>query len=110
MKIWRSYDGIVTLGWLCVVAFVSSLREGSLSDDASMVQLAYGVMVVAVALGALVVYLERKMKRRAENKVGMSELILLTDIRILAKANSKLLDDAIALRWAQMEQGRGTGD
>ena len=40
-----------------------------------------------------------------ENKVRMSDLILQTDIQTLAKSNSQLLDDAIALRYAQMEQG-----
>ena len=45
-----------------------------------------------------------------ENKVRMSDLILRTDIQTLAKSNSQLLDDAIALRYAQMEQGRNPGD
>ncbi len=45
-----------------------------------------------------------------ENKVRISDLILRTDIQTLAKSNSQLLDDAIALRYAQMEQGRNPGD
>ena len=110
MKYYRSYDGMITLGWVCTVAFVAALREASLSDDAFMVQLAYGVMVVAVALVALAFFLGMKMKRRAENKVRTSDLILLTDIQVLAKANSQLLDDAIALRYTQTEQGRNPGD
>ena len=40
----------------------------------------------------------------------MSDLILRTDIQTLAKSNSQLLDDGIALRYAQMEQGRNPGD
>ena len=75
-----------------------------------MVGPAHGVIVAAVALSALLVYLATKMKRRAENKVRMSDLILRTDIQTLAKSNSQLLDDAIALRYAQMEQGRNPGD
>ena len=75
-----------------------------------MVQLAYGVMVAAVVILALMLYLGRKMKRRAENMVRTSGLILLTDIQVLAQSYSKLLDDAIALRCAQMEQGNSPGD
>ncbi len=75
-----------------------------------MVQLAYCVMVAAVVILALMLYLGWKMKRRAENKVKTSGLILLTDIQVLAKSNSQLLEDAIALRCAQMEQGNSPGD
>ena len=45
-------------------------------------------------------------KRRAENKVRMSDHILLADIKILARMNSRLLDDAIVLRSAHIEHGR----
>lgn len=45
-------------------------------------------------------------KRRAENKVKMSDPILRGDIEILEQTNSDLLNDAIALRRAQIEQGR----
>ena len=45
-------------------------------------------------------------KRRAENKVRMSDHIRLADIKILARMNSPLLDDAVVLRCAQMEHGR----
>ena len=55
-------------------------------------------------------YRQRKAKRRAEDKVRMSDHILLDDIKALAKSNSPLLEDAIALRCAQMEQGRNPGD
>ena len=76
MKTWRSYDGTVTLSWLCVVFFVAALREASLSDDASIVQLAYGVMVAAVAVAVLAIYLGMRMKRRVEDKVRTSDVIL----------------------------------
>ena len=110
MKTWRSYDGTVTLSWLCVVFFVAALREVSLSDDASIVQLAYGVMVAAVAVGAFVIYLGIRMKRRVEDKVRASEAILTTDIQVLAKSNSGLIEDAIALHCAQMEQGNSPSE
>ena len=41
-------------------------------------------------------------KRRAENKVRMSDPILRSDIKILEKTNSVFLSDAIALRCAQV--------
>ena len=110
MKTWRSYDGTVTLSWLCIVFFVAALREASLSDDASIVQLAYVVMVVAVALAAFMIFLGTKMRHRAEDKVRASNVILLADIQVLAKSNSQLLEDAIALHCSQMEQERGHGD
>ena len=110
MKFWRSYNGMTTLAWLGAIAFGGALREVSLSDDALMVRISYGVVVAAVALAAFVLYLAWKMKRRAESKIRMSDLILLTDIQTLAQSNSQLLDDAIALRCAQMEQGRNPGD
>ena len=110
MKTWRSYDGTVTLSWLCVVFFVAALREASLSDDASIVQLAYGVMVAAVAVAVLAIYLGMRMKRRVEDKVRTSDVILVADIQVLAKANSQLLEDAIALHCSQMEQGSSPGE
>ena len=110
MKYYRSYDGIVTLGWIFAIVFVSSLREVSLSDVASMVRLPYGVMAVALAVIVFAVYRQRMLKRRAESKVRESDLILLTDIRTLAQSNSLLLDDGIALRSAQKEQGRSPSE
>ena len=109
MKFLRSYDGMVVLSWLCAIAFVSSSTEAGLSDSALAVRLAYGVMAVAVVLLALLLYLMRKTKRRAESKVSMSEPILLTDIQILAKSNSQLLEDALTLRSAQMQEGQNPG-
>ena len=111
MKRWRSYDGLLSLTWICAVVAAPLAREVFLSDDGLMVRPEYGAIVAAlVLLGLLLVYLAWKMKRRAENKVRMSDLILLTDIQTLAKSNSQLLDDAIALRCAQMEQGRSPGE
>ena len=111
MKFWRSYDGLLTLAWVCAIAVATLSRELFRSDDGPMVRPAYGVIVAAVVLLALLlVYLATKMKRRAENKVRMSDLILRTDIQTLAKSNSQLLDDAIALRYAQMEPGRNPRD
>ena len=109
MGLWRSYDGTVSVGWLCVVAFVVALREVSLSDDASIVQLAYVVMVAAVAITVFAVYLGMRMKRRVEDKVRASEAILTSDIQVLAKSNSQLLEDAITLHCAQTEQGSSPG-
>ena len=62
-----------------------------------------------VVLGILF-YLPWREKRRAENKVRMSDFILLSDIKALAKSNSPWLGDAIALYCAQLEQGAPPGD
>ena len=105
MKFWRSYDGITTLAWICTVAFVASITDASLTDSELAARMAYGLAAVAVVILVLSLFLLRKMKRRAENKVTESDTILLTDIQVLAKANSKLLEDAIALHSAQKEEG-----
>ena len=110
MKTWRSYDGTVVLGWLCAVAFVAAATEASASDSDLAVRLSYGVMVVAGVVLALMIYLARTTKRRVEDKVRASEAILTTDIQVLAKSNSRLLEDAIALHCGQMEQGNSPGD
>ena len=80
--------------------------EFSLSNDLLKVFIWLYVLVPGVAFLAFVTYRQRKAKRRAENKVRMADHILLADIKILARMNSRLLDDAITLRCAQMEQGR----
>ena len=71
-------------------------------------------MAVAWILSGVVVgivfYLPWRAKRRAENKVRHSDLVLLSDIKALAKWNSPLLGDAIALYCAQLEQGAPPGD
>ena len=105
MKFWRSYDGITTLAWICTVVFVASITDASLTDSELAARLAYGVAAVAVVIGVLSLFLLRRMKRRAESKVSESGTILLTDIQTLAKSNSKLLEDAIALHSAQKEEG-----
>ena len=58
------------------------------------------------AIGVFVCYA----RRRAENKVRMSSPIRRDDIVLLARTNSRWLDHAIALRCAQMEQGRNADD
>ncbi len=107
MKIWRSYNATVVLGWLSAVAFVAAATEASASDSDLAVQLSYGVMVVAAVVLALTIYLGRKIKRRAEDKVRASEVILTEDIQVLAKSSSRLLDDAIALHRAQAAEEPG---
>ena len=49
------------------------------------------------------------MKQRVEDKVRASEAILTTDIQVLAKSNSGLLEGAIALHCGQMAQGSSPG-
>ena len=106
MKYRRSYDGLVTLGWLCAVVFVGARTEASLSDNDLEVRLSYGVMAAAVLLLAVVQYLGRRMRRRAEDKVRASEPVLLSDVQVLAKSRSQLLEDAIAVHCAQKSQSR----
>ena len=77
-----------------------------ISNDLLMVLVSVYVLGPGIAFLAFVVYRQWKAKRRAENKVRMADHILLADIKILARMNSRLLDDAITLRCAQMEQGR----
>lgn len=72
MKFWRTYDGLITLSWLCTVALVGSIREVSLPDDMPMVQLAYGVMLAGAALVVLVLYQLRNMKRRRTGSDGLT--------------------------------------
>ena len=73
-----------------------------------------GLVAVAVLVFAYYLFKVRKphegAKQRAENKVRMSDHILRDDIEVLARTKSPLLDDAIALYCAQMEQGRDCGD
>ena len=65
---------------------------------------------MAVAVIGLVIYMVIRMRRRAEDKVRASELILTSDVQVLAKSNSRLLEDAIALLGAQTFQGPNDGD
>ncbi len=110
MKFWRSYGGITTLAWLFALVFVASVTDASLTDSELAARLAYGVAAVAAVIVVLSLILLRRMKRRAENKVRESDPIHLTDIQTLAKSNSKLLEDAIALHSAQKEEARKPGD
>ena len=110
MKFWRSYGGISSLAWICALVFVASITDASLTDSELAARLAYGLAAVAVVIVVLSLFLLRRMKRRAENKVKESDTILLTDIQTLAKSNSKLLEDAIALHSVQKEEARKPGD
>ena len=86
--------------------------EISLSDDllSVIVWLPPALFLGVMAHRFFLEYRQWKAKRRAENKVRMSDCILLSDIKALAKSNSPLLADAIALYCAQLEQGRNPGD
>ena len=79
---------------MCVLAAVLSIRDISPSNSAVSNWISSGVLVTGLALFAFFPFLQRKTKRRAE------------DIPILAKSNSRLLDDAIALRSTQMVKER----
>ena len=103
MKFWRTYDGLASLAWFCALVFVASLTDASLTDSELAARLAYGLAAVAVVVLVLAVISLRRMKRRVESKVSESDTILLTDIQTLAKSNSKLLEDAIALHSAQKD-------
>ena len=69
-----------------------------------------GVVAVAVLVFAYYLFKVRTphegARQRAENKVRISDPILRADIVLLARMNSQLLDDAIALYSAQIEHGR----
>lgn len=84
--------------------------EFSLSNTQLMVFLWLYIWVPVIAVVAFVSYRRWKAKRRAENKVRLSDLILLADIKTLAKSNSPLLGEAVALHCAQMEQKHHSGD
>ena len=91
---------------MCVLAAVLSIRDISTSNSAVSNWISSGILVAGIALMAFFAYLQWRTKRRAADKVRMSDLILLTDVQILAKSNSRLLDDAIALRSTQMVKER----
>ena len=104
MEFWRSYGGLSTVAWLCALVFVASITDASLTDNEMAARFAYGLAAVAVVVLVVLLFALRGMKRRAESKVTESAPILLTDIQVLAKSNSKLLEDAIALHSAQKEE------
>ena len=101
MRFWRSYGGLITLGWLCAIVFAGALTEASASDSDLEVRVSYVFVAAALVILAVVLYLARRMERQAEEKVRASDGIDLTDIQVLAKSNSRLLEDAIALRCKQ---------
>ncbi len=97
----RSYGGLTTVAWVCALVFVASFTDASLTESETAAQLAYGLAVVALVAMVLLIVSLRRMKRRVESKVGSDESIDLADIQVLAKSNSKLLEDAIAQHVAQ---------
>ena len=113
MKSLRSYNGHVLVAWLFSISFVSTMRDLSFFDTWSLIGITTDEYVIlGVSLGVIVVALSlvARMKRRAEHKVRQADPILLTDIQILAKADSSLLEEALDLRNAQRAQGDRAGD
>jgi hypothetical protein len=104
MNFLRSYGGLTTLGWLSALVFVASITDASLTDSELAARLAYGLAAVTAVIVIVLFIVLRKMKQRAEDKVTASEPILLADIQVLAKSNSRLLEDAIALHVAQKDE------
>ena len=104
MNFWRSYGGLTTLAWLSALVFVASITDASLTDSELAARMAYGLAAVAVIVLVFLIVLLRRMKQQAESKVQGSQPILLTDIQVLAKSNSQLLEDAIALHVAQKDE------
>ena len=114
LLLWVFYDlTYVSGGWFSYSSLSASPRGVPLF---SVVVLQFlnalfiGVVAVAVLVFAYYLFKVRTphegARQRAENKVRMSDPILRDDIVILARTNSQLLDDAIALWCAQIELGR----
>ena len=118
LLLWVSYDlTYVSGGWSSYSSLSASPRVAPLFSVVVLQllnALFTGLVAVAVLVFAYYLFKVRTphedAKRRAENKVRMSDSILRDDIVILARTNSPLLDDAIALRHAQIEQGHNSGD
>ena len=104
MNFLRSYGGLTTVGWISALVFVASITDASLTDSEMAARLAYGLAVVAVVVLVVVIIALRRLKRRVESKVTDSGPIHLADIQVLAKSNSTLLADAIALHAAQKDE------
>jgi hypothetical protein len=102
----RSYGRLTTLGWICALVFVASITDASLTESELAARLAYGLAAIAMVVLFVLIILQRKLKRQTEAKVTASATILLTDIKVLARSNSKLLADAIALHSAQQENSK----
>ena len=118
LLLWVFYDlTYVSGGWFSYSSLSASPRVAPLFYVVVLQllnALFTGLVAVAVLVFAYYLFKVRTphedAKRRAENKVRMSDSILRDDIVILARTNSPLLDDAIALRHAQIEQGHNSGD
>ena len=118
LLLWVFYDlTYVSGGWFSYSSLSASPRVAPLFSVVVLQllnALFTGLVAVAVLVFAYYLFKVRTphedAKRRAENKVRMSDSILRDDIVILARTNSPLLDDAIALRHAQIEQGHNSGD
>ena len=118
LLLWVFYDlTYVSGGWSSYSSLSASPRVAPLFSVVVLQllnALFTGLVAVAVLVFAYYLFKVRTphedAKRRAENKVRMSDSILRDDIVILARTNSPLLDDAIALRHAQIEQGHNSGD
>ncbi len=118
LLLWVFYDlTYVSGGWSSYSSLSASPRVAPLFYVVVLQllnALSTGLVAVAVLVFAYYLFKVRTphedAKRRAENKVRMSDSILRDDIVILARTNSPLLDDAIALRHAQIEQGHNSGD
>ena len=80
------------------------------------------IVVVIIAAGVVgYFYFKRQMaqqreerdlvaeRRRAEGKVKMADPILRADVEALERTGSEYLNDAVALRRRQIEQGRDPG-
>ena len=118
LLLWVFYDlTYVSGGWFSYSSLSAGPRVAPLFSVVVLQllnALFTGLVAVAVLVFAYYLFKVRTphedAKRRAENKVRMSDSILRDDIVILARTNSPLLDDAIALRHAQIEQGHNSGD
>ena len=118
LLLWVSYGlTYVSGGWFSYSSLSASPRVAPLFSVVVLQllnALFTGLVAVAVLVFAYYLFKVRTphedAKRRAENKLRMSDSILRDDIVILARTNSPLLDDAIALRHAQIEQGHNSGD
>ena len=63
-----SYDSLTSFGWVCAIVVVLVLRDIPLFDYESYNLVASCVLVAAVAGIVVLLYLQRKIKRRAEDK------------------------------------------
>ena len=104
MSFLRSYGGLTTLAWFSALVFVASITDASLTDSEVAARMAYGLAAVAAVVVVVLIFALRRLKSRAESKVTASEPILLTDIQVLAKSNSVLLEDALALHASQKDE------